>query len=263
MTENEERWKPVVGYEGLYEVSDRGRVRSLDRWVTFSDGKRRLYKGRELSVCVDQIDSKYPYKRCIVTLCKEGTQSTRKVHSLVYEAFVGKIPEGLHICHNNGNSCDNRLENLRADTPKSNTQDSIRHGTFHTKLSFKDVVKIRRLLEKGEKSMRSIARDFGVHHESVRKIKAGVIWDREEETSFEASKCESEREEVTATGTRPFDIDLSSPNPRRRSIHVYGCGRRGHSIEQRSPRSLPLQRRVQSPEDLHDAVQDVRSGQVP
>ena len=113
----EERWLPVVGYEGLYEVSDLGRVRSLDRVSNAT-----LRKGRILR------QSKNTQGRFQVGLHRDRRQTSKTVHKLVLEAFVGQAPPGLEACHNNGNHEDNRLENLRWDTKSSNVLDQVRHG---------------------------------------------------------------------------------------------------------------------------------------
>lgn len=119
---SDERWLPVVGYEGLYEVSDLGRVRLLDRMVSGWRGLQhklpgRLSRARSLSRGV--------YRK--VALTKNGVWALRPIHQLVLEAFVGPRPEGMVCCHNNGIGGDNRLANLRWDTPASNTADRVRH----------------------------------------------------------------------------------------------------------------------------------------
>lgn len=54
----------------------------------------------------------------------------RLIHTVVLETFVGQCPKGMQACHNNGNPEDNRLSNLRWDTPKSNVRDRLSHGTY-------------------------------------------------------------------------------------------------------------------------------------
>lgn len=111
-----EQWLPVVGYEGLYEVSDHGRVRSLDR------GSR---KGRVLSLRVTGSGHK------TVALYLLGKPTGKNVHRLVLIAFVGPCPQGMEACHNDGNPANNHLSNLRWDTHKSNMEDKVKHGTHH------------------------------------------------------------------------------------------------------------------------------------
>lgn len=120
-----EQWRPVVGWEGLYEVSDQGQVRSVDRVIVRNDGQARTFRGRILRPGVNRHG--YP----MVHLSRPGEMKTKKVHRLVLEAFVGPSPEGAEGCHNNGDRADARLENLRWDTPSRNQLDRRRHGTDH------------------------------------------------------------------------------------------------------------------------------------
>ncbi len=111
-----EEWKPVVGYEGKYEVSSHGRVRSLPRQAT--PGKIRKLQ-----------PLKDGYKR--VSLCKGGVCVHKRVHRLVLEAFVGECPEGMVACHLDSKTSNNILDNLEWDTHKNNTADVIARGRFY------------------------------------------------------------------------------------------------------------------------------------
>lgn len=117
-----ERWLPVVGYEGIYEVSDHGRVRSVDRVVLTASGTRS-YKGKILRI----VSRHHGYPG--VSLRRPGVRKTGYIHRLVLEAFVGPCPEGMEGCHNDGTASNNRLSNLRWDTSIANAQDKARHGT--------------------------------------------------------------------------------------------------------------------------------------
>lgn len=117
-------WKPVVGFEGFYEVSDEGRVRSLPRRVNSPvAGGSRVIPGRERKLTT------HPSGHLIVSLSRPGEKLfMAKVHRLVLEAFVGPCPDGMECCHNNSVPSDNRLANLRWDTPSENQLDKRRHG---------------------------------------------------------------------------------------------------------------------------------------
>lgn len=108
-----ERWKPVVGYEGLYEVSDHGRVRS---------GK---LKGRTLKLWANTGG------HLRVPLYRDGQMSMRYIHRLVLEAFRGSCPPGHEACHYDDDPSNNRLENLRWDTRSSNELDKVRNGNHN------------------------------------------------------------------------------------------------------------------------------------
>ena len=90
-----EIWKPVIGYEGFYEVSNCGRVKSLHR------GKERILKP-------SPDGDGYLY----VILCKNGEKSKGRVHQLVMRAFVGKCPDGYEVDHFDWNPKNNSLGNL-------------------------------------------------------------------------------------------------------------------------------------------------------
>ena len=120
-----ERWLPVNGYEGIYEVSSHGRVRSVDRTVTYSNGQVRRYKGKVRRTPLNQ--DGYPR----VNLSHQGEDKTRTVHSLVAEAFIGARPENMEVCHSDGDPTNNHLDNLRYGTPSDNTLDRVKHGRDH------------------------------------------------------------------------------------------------------------------------------------
>ena len=111
-----ETWKDVKSYEGLYEVSNLGRVRSLDR--IDRSGKQR--KGRLLKLVIN----KCGYSM-VALYSSNGFRKTKSVHRIVYEAFVGDITKGKDINHIDENKQNNRPENLEALTHIEN----VRHGT--------------------------------------------------------------------------------------------------------------------------------------
>lgn len=117
-----EVWKPVAGLENSYEVSDYGRVRSLDR----KDGIGRSIRGVILR---QQPHPKTGHMQ--VALCRgsRANATTAKVHQLVLAAFVGPRPGNLMGCHNDGNPANNHVDNLRWGTAQSNSADRYIHGT--------------------------------------------------------------------------------------------------------------------------------------
>lgn len=123
----QERWLPVVGYEGFYEVSDLGRVRSLDRIL--DDGRVRRSKTLRATMKKDT-------GRLKVSLSRNGVVQTALVHRLVAVAFLGAPPDGRGlVLHGDGNHLNNRAENLRWGTYVDNVQDSIKHGTHRNQYS--------------------------------------------------------------------------------------------------------------------------------
>lgn len=126
-----ENWRDVPGYEGAYEVSDLGRVRSLDRFIAFDHPTRPglWRRGRMRRTPVG--NHGYP---TVSLTCTRHRQRARLVHRLVLEAFVGPCPPGMEACHNNGDRTDSRLVNLRWDTSTENNRDTVRHGRSPGKL---------------------------------------------------------------------------------------------------------------------------------
>ena len=101
-----EEWRPIKDYEGLYEVSNMGRVRSLDRIIIDSKGRKHPFEGKIMKLQSDR------YGYLYISLNKNGKRKF-KVHRLVAEAFISN-PEGKkHVDHINTNKEDNRVENLR------------------------------------------------------------------------------------------------------------------------------------------------------
>lgn len=116
-----EIWKPVVGWEKLYEVSNFGNVRSLDRYVN-AGHYQKFCKGQLLKPTFHK--SNY----CIVTLRNSGIQKVSKVHQLVMNAFNPKPNnQKLEINHIDGNTKNNRLDNLEWCTHKQNLQHASKH----------------------------------------------------------------------------------------------------------------------------------------
>jgi NUMOD4 motif/HNH endonuclease len=120
-----EKWAVIPGFEGFYEVSDRGNVRSLYREVKYGRHGKTIYKGRELK----QFTSKHGYF-CVKLSTFKGTK-TYYVHHLVLSAFVGERPvtkERGEIRHLDGNKRNNNLINICYGTISENAADRARHA---------------------------------------------------------------------------------------------------------------------------------------
>lgn len=162
-------WKPILGYNGHYEVSDCGDVRSLGR----IDPRGRVVRPRLLSA------GNRPYAR--VVLMRDGQRSERTVHSLVLEAFVGPRPEGFVCRHLNGDSRDNSLGNLAWGTQAENIRDKRRHGTMacgervgSAKLTWAIVREIR---SSPEVTATEWSRQLpGISRRAIAYVKSGETW---------------------------------------------------------------------------------------
>jgi hypothetical protein len=107
---------------GFYQVSDGGQVRSVERELTDKRGRTCRYTGRVLKP--NDVGG-----YAMVRFSKNNTFEDHRVHTLVLLAFRGDQPAGMQCRHLNGNSWDNRLENLCYGTISENTYDQVRHGT--------------------------------------------------------------------------------------------------------------------------------------
>lgn len=116
-----EAWLSVPDYEGLYEVSSTGVVRSLPR----VDANGRRVRGRLLSVRTQ------PSGHRTVKLSRDATSRHVGVHRIVLLAFDGVPESGQEACHGDGNPANNNLSNLRWGTRSENLLDRVRHGVHH------------------------------------------------------------------------------------------------------------------------------------
>jgi len=158
-----EQWKPVPGFEGLYRVSDQGRVQRIQRKL-LTPGLRNGYLE--------------------VSLCKNNEVTHKSLHRLVAETFIGPFSKGLQTNHKNGVKTDNRVANLEIVTVSENLKHSFRvlgrnrvRGSKHplSKLIEADIPKIRLLRRKGH-SHKDIAGRFGVSATLISRVLAGYNW---------------------------------------------------------------------------------------
>lgn len=177
MTVTFERWKDVPGYEGLYEVSSLGRIRSLTRIVKRHDGGKQTHHGRVLIQTVGTHG--YP---AVALRRGRGDVTTRTVHSLVAHAFIGERPDNHEIRHVNGDRKDARAKNLRYGTNKENQHDRREHGTHNfgernpcAKLTREKVEAIREMSKEGQSGVQ-IATSFGVSAGTIYDILKGRTW---------------------------------------------------------------------------------------
>lgn len=165
-----EIWKDIIGYEGIYQISDHGNVR-------LTKGNHKSPKGKILRHCVN--GNGYHS----VKLCKNGTIIRFSIHRLVLRAFAGEGRTGDQARHLDGNQDNNCLSNLAWGTPHQNAQDRKRHDTQLygedigiSRLNANLVVRIRMLLEKPELDYQDIGEMFCVTGAAVRAIATGKTW---------------------------------------------------------------------------------------
>lgn len=155
-----ETWRDIPRFEGIYQASNLGRVRG--RNGVRAIGWRKDGYGN-------------------IPLYRDAVATTKLVHHCVLEAFVGPRPSRAHqACHNDGDKSNNRLENLRWDTPAANNADKKMHGTHKqgedavmAKLTETDVLAIR--ARRGERQ-NDLAAEFGCTFSNISAIQRRKSW---------------------------------------------------------------------------------------
>jgi hypothetical protein len=166
----EEIWKPVLGYEGLYDVSNLGRVRSY----------RKKWQGE---VCKYPQFIKKPkmtiYGYIHIRLSSKTESKWCSLHRVVLKAFTGPCPKGMQCCHKDNNKSNNSLDNLCWGTPSSNQSD---YGTqvmgekhWNHKLFPLDILCIRELKRQG-KSTESLEVLYKMSKSNILRISKGDVW---------------------------------------------------------------------------------------
>jgi len=177
----QEEWKPVVGYEGLYEVSNLGVVKSLAKTkISLRKGVSVKSKVKEKLLKPDT-QKKMPYQQ--VTLCKDKKYTATKIHRIVAKAFLPNMGNKPCVNHINNNPLDNRVGNLEWVSHKENSNHSVEQGRHchggavnTTKLKEEEVFAIFSEYSKGGSSSRKLAKKYNLSKSTVLAILNGNSW---------------------------------------------------------------------------------------
>lgn len=172
-----EVWKDIPDYEGSYQVSNMGRVRSVDRVVTYKNGRIQKHKGRVLKP-----GNNRGYER--VVLYNDNGYNNKSVHRLVLETFKPHVNMiDLQVNHIDGDKLNNHLTNLEWVTGLGNISHAYDTGLItnigerspSAILSNTDVLEILQRLDAGE-PQKDIGLDYGVSRSCISKINRGYNW---------------------------------------------------------------------------------------
>lgn len=171
-----ELWVDVVGYEGLYMISNLGQIKRLQRTVCRKDGRQAEIAEKVLSPGSGK--SRYQSIR----LTNGDVVSTAYIHHIVLTAFLGIRPHGMQACHCDGDRQNNSISNLRWDTVSANHADKRLHGTSNTgeknqnsKLSDQLVANLRRRRKEGA-SITTLANEFSVSRMTASRAASHKSW---------------------------------------------------------------------------------------
>jgi hypothetical protein len=164
-----EIWKDVVGYEGIYQVSNLGNVKRI-----------KLARGSSLNKIMKAAPNRNGYPR--LSLCKNNRPEQLLVHRLVAAAFIGPCPEGYEVNHIDGKQGNPRANNLEYVTSKENSEHATQtglmpFGTRRTNAKLNDVVvrEIRQLRKDGL-TMKEIGKRFNVSRRTIGDVVNGKMW---------------------------------------------------------------------------------------
>lgn len=176
-----EIWKDVVGYEGWYEVSNKGNVRSVARIIDVCCKIRGRFKAKHRSI--NRVYS-IVHGHSHITLSKNQKIKGFFVHRLVSAAFLGPIPDGLQVNHKDGIKTNNSIDNLEYVTAKENHAHGRRTGLnknfgsnhYNSKLTENDVFNIKKEYIPRKVSAPFLANKYGVARTTILAIIHGHSW---------------------------------------------------------------------------------------
>lgn len=180
-----EKWRPVASYGGFYsdyyEISNLGRIRSLDREILVTPKSRKSYIKVLKGELMNPSENRDGYLQTALT--KNGRTMSPMVHRLVAETFIKNPKNKPIINHKNGIKTDNRRSNLEWCTHKENMEHASRTGLrprgedhSHTTISNKEVLEICRLLDENVMSREEIASQYNVAVRVIHGIYLGESW---------------------------------------------------------------------------------------
>lgn len=169
-----EVWKPIIGFEGSYEISSYGNVKTLSKRVisAIHSSGYRMTKEKALKKVLNK--NGYLY----ITISKNNKAYGRSVHRLVAIHFIANPNNCPEVNHINTIKTDNHISNLEWNTSVQNTQHAFitGHKASRVKLSIDKIIKIRELHLSGKLSNKEIGNIYNIKGEAVRRVIIGETW---------------------------------------------------------------------------------------
>lgn len=171
-----EIWKPIKDFEGYYEISSMGRVRSLEREV-WNKANQCFQHVASKMLHPHPVSKEYPYLK--VHLVRDGVHKNGVIHRLVTEAFIPPVEGKPHINHKDGDKFNNTVDNLEWVSQIENMAHSLSNGLHHSvKLSQKQVVEIRERYKNGGISQRALGEVYGVGQDTISRVVNEKTWSK-------------------------------------------------------------------------------------
>lgn len=178
-----EVWKYVPEYEGYYQVSNEGCVRSVDRVVIDKNGREMKYSGGNLAIQFNE------YGYCKVVLAKNRKMKNFKVHKLVAEVFIPNADKKRYVNHKDGDKTNNTVPNLEWCTASENNKHAYDHGLKRpynrkgvrvggSKFNLTEVAEIQRQHRDygGPYGTMYLARKYRVHKDTITNLLKGKTY---------------------------------------------------------------------------------------
>lgn len=163
MTEKE-LWLPVEGWEGYYEVSNHGQIRSLPRIITSRRGAKKAIPGRVMRKNLQK------NKAAIVSFNRKGKPIAYRVDHLVYKSFIGEIPPGKTVFHLDGDKDNDHVDNLDLRDILMDPLEQKRLKNSNGRISDRQIREMRRLYDKEQVSSVEIAKLFRISAKSAYSV---------------------------------------------------------------------------------------------
>lgn len=167
-----ETWRDLEGYEGMYQVSDQGRVKSLDRIIKI-EKKGKKVEQRLMGKVLSPYDNRKGY--LLIDLSKNGKRQREYIHRLVAKAFINNPNELPQVNHLNNVRNNNFVNNLEWTSAQGNVDHMVKQDRHHSKLRPDQILEIRKLIDKGVKQ-KDIAIKYQVAPTIISNINTGRAW---------------------------------------------------------------------------------------